>query len=91
LVHPQADSQTFSSSSLGRLSHLENAGNSNFFGSTHHENHNRLNQMTRQGIEEQAPAPRQLPSIGTIHRKMILGGIINDFYRKSPQTAMSAT
>jgi transposase InsO family protein len=34
-----------------------------------------------QGIDNQTPIPHQQRSIGPIHRKKILGGIINNYYR----------
>jgi len=34
-----------------------------------------------QGIDNQTPIPHQQRSIGSIHRKKILGGIINNYYR----------
>jgi transposase InsO family protein len=46
---------------------------------------------SHQGIDQQTPVPRQLPSNGTIHRKLVLGGIINDYYQKPLRTALSTT
>jgi hypothetical protein len=43
-----------------------------------------------QGIYQQTPIPYTASTLGTIHRRRILGGIIND-YRHSPTfTALSA-
>jgi transposase InsO family protein len=41
-----------------------------------------------QGIEQQTPISNQLSSEGVIHRRKILGGIINDYYRSPSPIAL---
>jgi hypothetical protein len=41
-----------------------------------------------QGIDQQTPIPQQVPPSGIIHRRKILGGIINDYYRSPTLTAL---
>jgi hypothetical protein len=44
-----------------------------------------------QGIDNQTPIPHQQRSFGPIHRKKILGGIINNYYRDpAPSTLTSS-
>jgi hypothetical protein len=44
-----------------------------------------------QGIEQKTPIPQQFPINGVIHRRKILGGIINDYYRSlTPASLPSA-
>ena len=44
-----------------------------------------------QGIDQQTPIPYPASTIGTIRRRKILGGIINDYYRSPSFTALSTT
>jgi hypothetical protein len=44
-----------------------------------------------QGIDQQTPIPCKIPSTGTIHRRKLLGGIINDYYRAPTRTALFTT
>ncbi|MCJ7702577.1 MAG: transposase [Anaerolineales bacterium] len=44
-----------------------------------------------QGIDQQIPIPHQTQSIGMIHRRKVLGGIINDYYRPPSPTALSTS
>jgi hypothetical protein len=44
-----------------------------------------------QGINQQTPIPYSTSPIGTIHRRKILGGIINDYYRPPSPTALSTS
>jgi transposase len=44
-----------------------------------------------QGIDQQTPIPSPASTIGTIRRRKILGGIINDYYRSPSLTALSTT
>jgi len=44
-----------------------------------------------QGIYQQTPIPSFTLTIGTIPRRKILGGIINDYYRSPTLTALSTT
>jgi len=41
-----------------------------------------------QGIDQQTPIPQQLPPSGIVHRRKILGGIINDYYRSPTLAAL---
>ena len=42
----------------------------------------------REGIAQKTPIPHYLPSSGIIHRRKILGGIINDYHRVPALTAL---
>ena len=46
------------------------------------------NSRPHQGIEQQTPVPHQAQSFGSIHRRKVLGGVIYDYYRSSPLTAL---
>jgi hypothetical protein len=43
-----------------------------------------------QGIDQQTPIPQPSPATGFIHRRKILGGIINDYFRSSSQAALTS-
>ena len=44
-----------------------------------------------QGLDQQSPIPYAVPSGGTIQCRNVLGGIIHDYYRAPPRTALSVT
>ena len=44
-----------------------------------------------QGIEQKTPILQQFPSEGIIHRRKILGGIINDYYRFPTLASLSSS
>ena len=44
-----------------------------------------------QGIDQQIPISHQTQSIGTIHRRKVLGGIINDYYRSPTLIALPSS
>jgi putative transposase len=44
-----------------------------------------------QGINQQTPIPHPASTIGTIRRRNILSGIINDYYRSPSLTSLSTT
>jgi hypothetical protein len=44
-----------------------------------------------QGIDQQLPVPHQTQSIGMIHRRKVLGGIINDYYRSPSLIALPSS
>ena len=45
-----------------------------------------------QGIDQQTPVPPKYSIFnGPVDRKMVLGGIINDYYRTPARTALSTT
>jgi putative transposase len=44
-----------------------------------------------QGIDNLIPIPQQLRSTGPIHRKQVLGGIINDYYRDTTPFALTSS
>jgi hypothetical protein len=53
---------------------------------SHYYNYSR----PHQGIEQKTPMLQQFPSEGIIHRRKILGGIINDYYRSPTLVSLSS-